>query len=203
MHKYISSAANQHRPHRAVQAQGQSDCLLPRETGQPHSTETWRRWRLLSLAVVSLSCHNIQWVWGQQGHTAMSLPLDIRSYHKDPSMGTLEKQLICPICVEVFTKPVVILPCLHNLCRKCANELYQVCTNSLRGWWFMCGCRNILYEPFETCLQVLFQAFGKMINSQNSICALDTRTVHLYMTWAASFLHNPKCFICAKVLFEF
>uniref|UniRef100_A0A8C2KQT2 RING-type E3 ubiquitin transferase n=1 Tax=Cyprinus carpio TaxID=7962 RepID=A0A8C2KQT2_CYPCA len=55
----------------------------------------------------------------------MSLPLDIRSYHKDPSLGTLEKQLICPICVEVFTKPVVILPCLHNLCRKCANELYQ------------------------------------------------------------------------------
>ncbi|XP_043080328.1 tripartite motif containing 101 isoform X2 [Puntigrus tetrazona] len=56
----------------------------------------------------------------------MSLPLDISSYHKDPSMGTLEKQLICPICEEVFTKPVVILPCLHNLCRKCANELYQV-----------------------------------------------------------------------------
>uniref|UniRef100_A0A8C2ECJ4 RING-type E3 ubiquitin transferase n=1 Tax=Cyprinus carpio TaxID=7962 RepID=A0A8C2ECJ4_CYPCA len=55
----------------------------------------------------------------------MSLPLDIRSSHKDPSLGTLEKQLICPICVEVFTKPVVILPCLHNLCRKCANELYQ------------------------------------------------------------------------------
>ncbi|KAL1249811.1 hypothetical protein QQF64_020816 [Cirrhinus molitorella] len=55
----------------------------------------------------------------------MSLPLDIRSYHKDPSLGPLEQQLICPICVEVFTKPVVILPCLHNLCRKCANELYQ------------------------------------------------------------------------------
>lgn len=55
----------------------------------------------------------------------MSLPLDIRSYQKDPSLGTLEKQLICPICMDVFTKPVVILPCLHNLCRKCANELYQ------------------------------------------------------------------------------
>lgn len=55
----------------------------------------------------------------------MSLPLDIPAYHKDPSLETLEKQLICPICVEVFTKPVVILPCLHNLCRKCANELYQ------------------------------------------------------------------------------
>ncbi|XP_051516721.1 tripartite motif-containing protein 54-like [Myxocyprinus asiaticus] len=55
----------------------------------------------------------------------MSLPLDICSNNGDTSLGTLEKQLICPICEEVFTKPVVILPCLHNLCRKCANELYQ------------------------------------------------------------------------------
>uniref|UniRef100_A0A3P8RM51 Tripartite motif-containing protein 54 n=1 Tax=Amphiprion percula TaxID=161767 RepID=A0A3P8RM51_AMPPE len=37
----------------------------------------------------------------------------------------LEKQLICPICLEMFTKPVVILPCQHNLCRKCANDVFQ------------------------------------------------------------------------------
>ncbi|XP_053337831.1 tripartite motif containing 101 isoform X1 [Clarias gariepinus] len=55
----------------------------------------------------------------------MSLSLDLSSVHKDESLGTLEKQLICPICLEVFSKPVVILPCQHNLCRKCANELYQ------------------------------------------------------------------------------
>ncbi len=41
-------------------------------------------------------------------------------------MDSLEKQLICPICLEMFTKPVVILPCQHNLCRKCANDIYQV-----------------------------------------------------------------------------
>ncbi|XP_062871199.1 tripartite motif containing 101 [Trichomycterus rosablanca] len=51
--------------------------------------------------------------------------MDFNSVHKDASLGSLEKQLICPICLEVFTKPVVILPCQHNLCRKCANELYQ------------------------------------------------------------------------------
>ena len=42
------------------------------------------------------------------------------------SMDNLEKQLICPICLEMFTKPVVILPCQHNLCRKCANDIFQV-----------------------------------------------------------------------------
>ncbi|XP_030623338.1 tripartite motif-containing protein 55b [Chanos chanos] len=40
-------------------------------------------------------------------------------------MDVLEKQLICPICLEIFTKPVVILPCQHNLCRKCANDVFQ------------------------------------------------------------------------------
>jgi hypothetical protein len=41
-------------------------------------------------------------------------------------MDNLEKQLICPICLEMFTKPVVILPCQHNLCRKCASDIFQV-----------------------------------------------------------------------------
>ena len=41
--------------------------------------------------------------------------------------------LIMVICVgflnqmyfQVFTKPVVILPCQHNLCRRCAEECYD------------------------------------------------------------------------------
>ncbi|KAF3850224.1 hypothetical protein F7725_019943 [Dissostichus mawsoni] len=41
-------------------------------------------------------------------------------------MENLEKQLICPVCLEMFSKPVVILPCQHNLCRKCANDMFQV-----------------------------------------------------------------------------
>lgn len=45
----------------------------------------------------------------------------------DLEAATLEKQLTCPICLQLFNKPV-ILPCQHNLCRKCANELYQVST---------------------------------------------------------------------------
>ncbi|XP_041701311.2 tripartite motif-containing protein 54 isoform X1 [Coregonus clupeaformis] len=58
----------------------------------------------------------------------MSVPAEQGSYPRDreqAGLGTLQRQLICPICLEVFTKPVVILPCQHNLCRKCANDLYQ------------------------------------------------------------------------------
>ncbi|XP_036943209.1 tripartite motif-containing protein 54 isoform X1 [Acanthopagrus latus] len=41
------------------------------------------------------------------------------------TMENLEKQLICPVCLELFSKPVVILPCQHNVCRKCASDIFQ------------------------------------------------------------------------------
>nr|ADU34199.1 MuRF2 [Salmo salar] len=47
------------------------------------------------------------------------------STKQEGTMDSLEKQLICPICLEMFTKPVVILPCQHNLCRKCAQDIFQ------------------------------------------------------------------------------
>ncbi|XP_018538370.1 tripartite motif containing 101 isoform X1 [Lates calcarifer] len=65
------------------------------------------------------------------GGAAMSLPVELSCLQgaggadREAALATLEKQLICPICLELFNKPVVILPCQHNLCRKCANELYQ------------------------------------------------------------------------------
>ncbi|KAM5181615.1 E3 ubiquitin-protein ligase TRIM63 [Mantella aurantiaca] len=64
-------------------------------------------------------------------------------------MDSLEKQLICPICLEMFQKPVVILPCQHNLCRKCANDVFQAgnpywpTRTSVSGGKFRCPtCRH-------------------------------------------------------------
>lgn len=68
-------------------------------------------------------------VWGSAaGATAgMNFALGFKPMlGPSQSMDNLEKQLICPICLEMFTKPVVILPCQHNLCRKCANDIFQV-----------------------------------------------------------------------------
>ncbi|XP_006120443.1 E3 ubiquitin-protein ligase TRIM63 isoform X1 [Pelodiscus sinensis] len=70
---------------------------------------------------------------------------------RDPSpMENLEKQLICPICLEMFNKPVVILPCQHNLCRKCASDVFQAANpywqsrgTTLSGGRFRCpSCRH-------------------------------------------------------------
>uniref|UniRef100_A0A8C6WMY6 Tripartite motif-containing protein 54 n=1 Tax=Neogobius melanostomus TaxID=47308 RepID=A0A8C6WMY6_9GOBI len=64
---------------------------------------------------------------------------DVQGSVASPSMYELEKQLLCPVCLEMFSKPVVILPCQHNLCRKCANDIFQV--NA--GGRFRCpSCRH-------------------------------------------------------------
>ncbi|OCT74781.1 tripartite motif-containing protein 55 [Xenopus laevis] len=56
----------------------------------------------------------------------MSTSLQYKTFSKEQqTMDNLEKQLICPICLEMFSKPVVILPCQHNLCRKCASDIFQ------------------------------------------------------------------------------
>ncbi|XP_077568302.1 tripartite motif-containing protein 54-like [Stigmatopora nigra] len=44
---------------------------------------------------------------------------------QEVEFANLEKQLMCPICLELLQKPIVILPCQHNLCRKCADQLHQ------------------------------------------------------------------------------
>lgn len=58
--------------------------------------------------------------------SGMNFALGFKAVMGDASsMENLEKQLICPICLEIFSKPVVILSCQHNLCRKCANDVFQ------------------------------------------------------------------------------
>jgi len=59
------------------------------------------------------------------------------------STEEIENILSCPICLEVFTKPVVILPCQHNLCRQCAQDMFQSRGSTLgNGGRFKCPtCR--------------------------------------------------------------
>ncbi|KAI7799993.1 tripartite motif-containing protein 54 [Triplophysa rosa] len=65
-----------------------------------------------------------------------------------PAMGDAsEKQLICHICLEIFHKPVVILQCQHNLCRKCGNYVFQA-SNPL---WQNRGSTTVSTEGLFRC----------------------------------------------------
>ncbi|XP_078667336.1 uncharacterized protein LOC144909152 [Branchiostoma floridae x Branchiostoma belcheri] len=37
-------------------------------------------------------------------------------------MEALESELTCPVCLELYNTPL-LLPCLHNLCQRCAEEI--------------------------------------------------------------------------------
>ncbi|GCC28247.1 tripartite motif-containing protein 55a isoform X2 [Chiloscyllium punctatum] len=70
----------------------------------------------------------------------MTTSMDYNLLAKDrQTMDNLEKQLICPICLEMFSKPVVILPCQHNLCRKCASDMFQ----ASNPYWSTRGCSTV------------------------------------------------------------
>lgn len=75
--------------------------------------------------------HTPECVRQARAFRVMSVGLDYWCPRTRDTMESLERQLICPICLEIFTKPVVILPCQHNLCRKCANDIFQVPPNRL------------------------------------------------------------------------
>ena len=44
--------------------------------------------------------------------------------HQVP-IKNIERELICPICKELFTHPL-ILPCQHSICHKCVRELLMM-----------------------------------------------------------------------------
>ena len=46
------------------------------------------------------------------------------SHHQVP-IKNIERELICPICKELFTHPL-ILPCQHSVCHKCVRELLML-----------------------------------------------------------------------------
>ena len=37
----------------------------------------------------------------------------------------LDRLLSCPECHERYQKPILMLPCEHNLCSKCAQSIYE------------------------------------------------------------------------------
>uniref|UniRef100_A0A3Q1GJZ8 Tripartite motif-containing protein 54 n=1 Tax=Acanthochromis polyacanthus TaxID=80966 RepID=A0A3Q1GJZ8_9TELE len=102
----------------------------------------------------------------------------------------LEKQLICPICLEMFTKPVVILPCQHNLCRKCANDVFQASNPYLSsrsgstvtsGGRFRCpSCRH----------EVVLDRHGVYGLQRN---LLVENIIDMYKQGSTRWKHTPMC----------
>uniref|UniRef100_A0A6I8N0R2 Tripartite motif containing 54 n=1 Tax=Ornithorhynchus anatinus TaxID=9258 RepID=A0A6I8N0R2_ORNAN len=62
------------------------------------------------------------------------------------AMEALGKVLTCPICLDLFTPPVIVLNCSHNFCKMCLDQilLCQNCTH-MNGQFCCPVCRKVIY----------------------------------------------------------
>ncbi|KAM6126497.1 putative E3 ubiquitin-protein ligase MID2 [Phoenicopterus ruber ruber] len=61
-------------------------------------------------------------------------------------METLRQALSCPVCLELFTPPVLVLSCAHNFCKQCLEKilLHQNC-HHVNGFFHCPLCRKVIY----------------------------------------------------------
>uniref|UniRef100_A0AAV2KCD3 Tripartite motif containing 54 n=1 Tax=Knipowitschia caucasica TaxID=637954 RepID=A0AAV2KCD3_KNICA len=106
----------------------------------------------------------------------------------------LEKQLLCPVCLEMFSKPVVILPCQHNLCRKCASDVLQSGGSSGPGGRFRCpSCRH---EVVLNRHGVYGLQRNLLVENIIDICTQHNRATTLSVNAAVSAKPRPLRLMC-------
>ncbi|XP_075795796.1 tripartite motif containing 13 isoform X2 [Pelodiscus sinensis] len=62
------------------------------------------------------------------------------------TMEALGEALSCPVCLELFTPPVLVLTCAHNFCKQCLEKilLRQNCSH-VNGQFCCPMCRKVIY----------------------------------------------------------
>uniref|UniRef100_A0A670YC45 RING-type domain-containing protein n=1 Tax=Pseudonaja textilis TaxID=8673 RepID=A0A670YC45_PSETE len=59
-------------------------------------------------------------------------------------MEALVQVLSCPVCLELFTPPVLVLSCAHNFCKKCLEKILILQNCSHVNGHFSCPmCRKV------------------------------------------------------------
>ncbi|XP_066469064.1 tripartite motif-containing protein 54-like [Tiliqua scincoides] len=61
-------------------------------------------------------------------------------------MEALAQVLSCPVCLQLFTPPVLVLSCAHNFCKKCLEKILirQNCSH-VNGQFCCPMCRKIIH----------------------------------------------------------
>ena len=94
----------------------------------------------------------------------------------------MEKSFQCPICMDMFNKPVA-LKCCHSFCRRCAEEMIRTSTKSqsAKPKCPICGLEGItkrsLAPDNETI--ALMNAFEELLQSMEEATGIDFKSIHI------------------------
>ena len=84
------------------------------------------------------------------------------------AMEALSAVLSCPVCMELFTPPVLLLSCSHNFCKQCL-ELILVCQNCthVNGQFCCPVCRKVreAWDPSAADIADFF-----LVNTSLNLC---------------------------------
>ncbi|XP_049325678.1 E3 ubiquitin-protein ligase TRIM39-like isoform X1 [Astyanax mexicanus] len=113
------------------------------------------------------------------------------------SLSTLQQHLLCPICLEIFTDPV-LLSCGHSFCRTC---LQQSWTQSPGRECPVCRRRSSKELPApdlalrNTCESYLQQKKEEGSRSQGVLCSLHSEKLSMFCV-------NDEKLVCVQCVTE-
>ncbi|XP_009888251.1 PREDICTED: tripartite motif-containing protein 54-like [Charadrius vociferus] len=96
-------------------------------------------------------------------------------------MEAWRQMLACPVCLELFTPPILILPCAHNFCKQCLEKimLHQNC-HHVNGFFHCPLCRKVIYLRGRGIVNLLRNSLVESIlekfkSDREKICTQEKR----------------------------
>ena len=116
-------------------------------------------------------------------------------------MDHLEEELICCVCLDFLDNPVV-LPCSHNLCKKCVQGLFNS-RNGVDPSFHCPKCRHVVILSWRETIDKLpenkaLRNIISIVKEMRSVSGPARYTCSKHGLNQKYYCHTCKCTICSS-----